>query len=269
MPCKDTQLCTGLKAYHTHVFHKLAREAPGQAIMQVLSCRQTCQLVVGRHRLQAAKELEAAEKLKKEARKEAAKKAAANKEATREPGDNKPARANSNPKQSPEGGSGDTPKADAAKGTEDAIKVEAGGEEEEDCTPRDSAGNELAVDIDTSKLTAAQLQEELTKRGMDVKWQPLKGKKVLVDRLQVNQQTCSNSCNSFGHAFVASCPTASCHCTLCCFPQRRSKCWLLFKTLSDHQILMHTPEPSAAFVCCPGAVPSLVIFCPHERLAHL
>ncbi|DBB00253.1 TPA: hypothetical protein ACH3X1_014082 [Trebouxia sp. C0004] len=133
---------------------------------------------------EAAKELEVAEKVKKEARKEAAKKAAVNKEATKEPGDNRPARANSNPKQSPKAGSGDTPKADASKGNEDAIKLEAGDEDEEDCTPRDSAGNELAVDIDTSKLTAAQLQEELTKRGMDVKWQPLKGKKVLVDRLQ-------------------------------------------------------------------------------------
>ena len=157
--------------------------------------RQAGQLPIGCHLLQAAKELEAAEKLKKEARKEAAKKAAADKEATKEPGDNKPARANSNPNQSPKAGSGDTPKADAGKGTEDAIKLEAGGEDEEDCTPRDSAGNELAVDIDTSKLTAAQLQEELSKRGMDVKWQPLKGKKVLVDRLQVNQHTCSNICS--------------------------------------------------------------------------
>jgi len=183
--------------------------------------------------LQAAKELEAAEKVKKEARKEAAKKAAANKEATKEAGDSKPARANSNPKQSPKAGSGDTPKADAGKGTEDAIKLEAGGEDEEDCTPRDSAGNELAVDIDTSKLTAAQLQEELTKRGMDVKWQPLKGKKVLVDRLQVNQHTCSNTCNTFGHTFVASFLTASCQCTLCRVPQKKSKCWPLFKTLSD------------------------------------
>ncbi len=157
--------------------------------------------------MQAAKELEVAEKVKKEARKEAAKKAAAHKEVTKEPGDNKHARANSNPKQSPKAGSGGTPKADADKGTEDGVKLEAGGEDEEDCTPRDSAGNELAVDMDTSKLTAAQLQEELTKRGMDVKWQPLKGKKVLVDRLQVNQQTCSSTCSAFGHTFVASFPT--------------------------------------------------------------
>lgn len=39
--------------------------------------------------------------------------------------------------------------------------------------------------MDPATLTAAQLQEELTKRGLDVKWQPLKGKKVLVERLQV------------------------------------------------------------------------------------
>ncbi len=169
-----------------------------QTNKQALSFRQRGQLSLGCHHLQAAKELEAAEKLKKEARKEAAKKADAEKEATKEPGDNKLARANSNSKQSPKAGSGDTPKADAGKGTEDAIKLEAGGEDEEDCTPRDSAGNELAVDIDTSKLTAAQLQEELSKRGMDVKWQPLKGKKVLVDRLQVNQQNCSNNLQHIG-----------------------------------------------------------------------
>ena len=42
--------------------------------------------------------------------------------------------------------------------------------------------------MDPSALTAAQLQEELTKRGLDVKWQPLKGKKVLVERLQVCTQ---------------------------------------------------------------------------------
>lgn len=31
----------------------------------------------------------------------------------------------------------------------------------------------------------SSLQEELTKRGLDTKWNPLKGKKELVDRLQV------------------------------------------------------------------------------------
>lgn len=63
--------------------------------------------------------------------------------------------------------------------------VGTGSDDEEDFTPRDAEGNELAVDMDPSTLTAAQLQEELTKRGLDVKWQPLKGKKVLVERLQV------------------------------------------------------------------------------------
>lgn len=61
----------------------------------------------------------------------------------------------------------------------------AGSDDEEDFTPRDAEGNELAVDLEPNALTAAQLQEELTKRGLDVKWQPLKGKKVLVERLQV------------------------------------------------------------------------------------
>lgn len=134
--------------------------------------------------MQAARELEATEKAKKEARKEAAKKAAADKDVKKEAEDSKPSRTNSNPKQSPK--AGDTPKApDSDKGNKASAKEEAEGEDEDDCTPRDSEGNELAVDVDTSKLTAAQLQEELTKRGLDVKWQPLKGKKVLVDRLQV------------------------------------------------------------------------------------
>ena len=31
----------------------------------------------------------------------------------------------------------------------------------------------------------AQLQEELTKRSLDTKWNPLKGKKELLERLQV------------------------------------------------------------------------------------
>lgn len=61
----------------------------------------------------------------------------------------------------------------------------ADSDEEEDFTPRDAEGNELSVTMDPNSLTAAQLQEELTKRGLDVKWQPLKGKKILVERLQV------------------------------------------------------------------------------------
>ena len=35
------------------------------------------------------------------------------------------------------------------------------------------------------KLTVAQLQEELGKRGLDTKWTPLKGKKELTARLSV------------------------------------------------------------------------------------
>ena len=35
------------------------------------------------------------------------------------------------------------------------------------------------------KLTVAQLQEELSRRGLDTKWTPLKGKKELVSRLTV------------------------------------------------------------------------------------
>lgn len=58
--------------------------------------------------------------------------------------------------------------------------------DDDEFTPRDAEGNELAVDLEPNALTAAQLQEELTKRGLDVKWQPLKGKKVLVERLQVD-----------------------------------------------------------------------------------
>ena len=124
------------------------------------------------------KELEAAEKARKEARKEAVKKAAAEKEAAKKEGEDKktPGASSPGPKQSPKAGSTDLDK---------GIKKEAEGEEEEDCTPRDAEGNELAVDIEPEKLTAAQLQQELTKRGLDVKWQPLKGKKALVDRLQV------------------------------------------------------------------------------------
>ena len=36
------------------------------------------------------------------------------------------------------------------------------------------------------RLTVAQLQEELSKRGLDTKWTPLKGKKDLVKRLTVS-----------------------------------------------------------------------------------
>ena len=132
---------------------------------------------------QAAKELEAAEKAKQEAKKEAASKAAAESEGKKNAEGSKLTKTNSNPspKQSPK--PGDAPKDDAGKGTERGAKE--GKDDDDESIPRDADGNELAVDIDTSKLTAAQLQEELTKRGLDVKWQPLKGKKVLVERLQV------------------------------------------------------------------------------------
>lgn len=132
--------------------------------------------------LQAAKELEAADRAKKEAKKEAASKAAADTEAKKDTEGSKLTKTNSNPspKQSPK--PGDAPKPDASKGTEQSARE---GNDDDESIPRDADGNELAVDIDTSKLTAAQLQEELTKRGLDVKWQPLKGKKVLVERLQV------------------------------------------------------------------------------------
>ena len=39
--------------------------------------------------------------------------------------------------------------------------------------------------LDVPALTVAQLQEELTKRSLETKWNPLKGKKELVERLQV------------------------------------------------------------------------------------
>lgn len=137
--------------------------------------------------LQAVKELEAAEKAKQEAKKEAASQAAATAEGKKEGEGTKLTKTTSNPspKQSPKPGA--ALKADPGKGTEQGAKE--GKEEDDESIPRDAEGNELAVDLDTSKLTAAQLQEELTKRGLDVKWQPLKGKKVLVERLQVDLST--------------------------------------------------------------------------------
>lgn len=48
------------------------------------------------------------------------------------------------------------------------------------CAP--SAGAPL---ISLPAGPALPLQEELTKRGLDTKWNPLKGKKELVERLQV------------------------------------------------------------------------------------
>jgi len=40
-------------------------------------------------------------------------------------------------------------------------------------------------ELHAASLTVAQLQSELGKRALDTKWNPLKGKKELVDRLQV------------------------------------------------------------------------------------
>jgi len=39
--------------------------------------------------------------------------------------------------------------------------------------------------ITPGEMTVAALQEALSKRGLDTKWNPLKSKKELVDRLQV------------------------------------------------------------------------------------
>ena len=141
--------------------------------------------------LQAARELEAADKARQEAKTAAATKAAAEKEAKTEAGDSKLTKSASLPK------AGDPPKGGTNKGTKEDARD---GKADDDCTPRDSDGNELAVDIDANKLTAAQLQEELTKRGLDVKWQPLKGKKVLVERLQVEHfLTCTDICFNTSH----------------------------------------------------------------------
>ena len=135
--------------------------------------------------LQAAKELETAEVARKEAKKEAASKATVDKEVKKEAEASKLTKSNSNPSPRPKARA--THKADADKGTKQGAgeSSNAADDGDDECTPRDADGNELAVDIDANKLTAAQLQEELTKRGLDVKWQPLKGKKVLVERLQV------------------------------------------------------------------------------------
>lgn len=39
--------------------------------------------------------------------------------------------------------------------------------------------------ITPADLTVAQLQEQLSKRSLETKWNPLKGKKELVERLKV------------------------------------------------------------------------------------
>jgi hypothetical protein len=64
-----------------------------------------------------------------------------------------------------------------AKGTEAAAQVLGEKDAPPDADPTDSAN--------PAEMTVAQLQEELSKRGLDTKWNPLKKKKELVDRLQV------------------------------------------------------------------------------------
>lgn len=49
--------------------------------------------------------------------------------------------------------------------------------------PPPDAGDNLT--ITPSEMTVAALQEALSKRGLDTKWNPLNKKKELVDRLQV------------------------------------------------------------------------------------
>ena len=60
-------------------------------------------------------------------------------------------------------------------------------EDETPWIPKDAEGNELPTDFEADKLTVAELSDELKKRNLTVKgWQPLKGKKPLVDTLQVS-----------------------------------------------------------------------------------
>ena len=49
----------------------------------------------------------------------------------------------------------------------------------------DAEVKDVEISPDPATLTVAQLQEELGNRGLDIKWDPLKGKKMLQDRLQV------------------------------------------------------------------------------------
>ncbi len=45
---------------------------------------------------------------------------------------------------------------------------------------------EVGLDLDPASMTVAEVQAELAKRGLDTKWNPLKGKKGLQDRLMVS-----------------------------------------------------------------------------------
>ena len=53
----------------------------------------------------------------------------------------------------------------------------------QDIPPPPDMGDDLT--INPGEMTVAALQEALSKRGLDTKWNPLKSKKELVDRLQV------------------------------------------------------------------------------------
>lgn len=49
-------------------------------------------------------------------------------------------------------------------------------------TEQDPLGD---LDLDPPSMTVAELQAELAKRGLETKWNPLRGKKGLQDRLSV------------------------------------------------------------------------------------
>lgn len=66
------------------------------------------------------------------------------------------------------------------KELEEAAKVAA---EKAAATNKDAGGLDFEG-LDPPNMNVQQLQEELTKRGLDTRWNPLKGKKELVDRLQ-------------------------------------------------------------------------------------
>jgi hypothetical protein len=66
---------------------------------------------------------------------------------------------------------------------EDAKSTEAAAQVLGDKEPPPEAGDEAA--LKPGEMTVAALQEELSKRGLDTKWNPLKKKKELVDRLLV------------------------------------------------------------------------------------
>lgn len=55
----------------------------------------------------------------------------------------------------------------------------------QDVPPPPDIGDNLT--ITPAEMTVAALQDALSKRGLDTKWNPLKSKKELVDRLQVHR----------------------------------------------------------------------------------